>query len=105
MNIFSKTRLRFDRPGTGGLAYGASKRESVEVKPKELATVPEWVRESDMFKLAVKDGTVSEITTAAQATMAEANGQDNVKTPPAGKADTPEADPTAASKTKPKAAS
>lgn len=53
MRIFSKKRFRFDHPG--GIGAG----EPVYTQALSFHDVPEWVKESSMFKLASAAGDVT----------------------------------------------
>lgn len=50
MRIFSKKAYRFDHP--------ANQEEPVRVQALSFANVPEWVKESGMFKLAYSAGEI-----------------------------------------------
>lgn len=65
VKIFSNKAFRFDHP--------ADKSLSVTVRPG-FDDVPEWVKESAMYKLADKDGDVMEIKTREDEVAAEKGG-------------------------------
>lgn len=73
MRLFSKAALRFDHP--------SGDAESVRVRPLAFADVPDWVRDSSMFKLASGDETVSEVETKSDEKKADkkAAEKSNVK--------------------------
>lgn len=78
MRVFSKLTLRFDDPN--------HEQESVTVKALEVgATLPDWVSNSSMFKLAVSDGTLEVIETNKQGNVAEKKAADETNVKPASK--------------------
>lgn len=80
MRILTKAKLRFDDPN--------GQEPSVIVNPRDLfADVPDWVRNSTMFKLASSDGTAEVIESHTQEKNAEkAAPSEPVVKPPSEKA-------------------
>ena len=58
MRIFAKKALQFDHP--------ASQEPAVVVRAQDFAEVPDWVKQSTMFKLASQSGDVT-VTETKQA--------------------------------------
>lgn len=73
MRIFSKKALQFDDP--------AGQEPAVVVRSQDFATVPEWVVNSNMFKLASADGDVTVIESKKDELEAETGSKNKTKTP------------------------
>lgn len=67
MRIFSKKAFKFDHP--------AGQESAVIVRSNSFDTVPDWVKDSAMFKLASAAGDVSIIETKQDEKVAEADAE------------------------------
>lgn len=65
MRIFSKRAFKFDHP--------AGQEPAVIVRSNDFATVPDWVKDSAMFKLASASDEVTVIETKQDEKAAEAD--------------------------------
>lgn len=65
MKIFSKKTFRFDM----------KEQKSVTIKAMEFKNVPDWVKDTLIFKLASKDGTIQEIVSKKQSLALENDGE------------------------------
>lgn len=65
MKIFTKKAFRFDMSG----------QKSITTKAMEFKTVPDWVKDTLIFKLASKDGTIQEIVSKKQSLALENDGE------------------------------
>lgn len=61
ITIFTKRAFEFEN----------SDGEKVQTKRLEFKTVPEWVKETPLFALGVKDGSIQSTQTAKEQTAAE----------------------------------
>ncbi|WNF07261.1 hypothetical protein [Brevibacillus borstelensis] len=71
MRIFSKKAFKFDHP--------AGQESAVIVRSNDFATVPDWVKDSAMFKLASTVGDVSIIETKQDEKAAESDAENKAQ--------------------------